>query len=463
MKSVWIRRSGAKRIVVLFGGWGFDERCLNPDAFKNADLLFFYDYRTLDLPALPDFGSYERVYLAAWSFGVWVANLFFDRFPKRKISVAINGSWDPVSDARGIPEKIFRATLQTYDEQAKEKFLARIFGSYPLFGELKKYAPEAPAREQRQELAALAEHFKKYPQTPRDWTRAIASPSDKIFPIKSMLCAWGEKLEKSGSAHYPEEMFLLDFFKNADEIFRLRDSFKKSSSSYVKNAVVQEQTAEKLAGLALEYAGSAAKDILELGCGTGFLTRLMLDKFPSAKISAIDICENLGECLSDKPQRVSFILSDARSAEFPKGVDMVASASFLQWIPDRAPLFFKCERALKSGGILALSTFGPKNLSEIRELCGSGLEYPALEELSSEIRKAGLELLFSKDETRMLEFASVSDVLRHLKLTGVNGAHRRFWTPGTFEKFKMEYEGKFPLDNGVSLTYNPIYIIAKKG
>ncbi len=464
MRSVWIKKSGAKRLVVLFGGWGFSENCLNPDAFKDADLLFFHDYRTLEMPSLPDFAPYDKVYLAAWSFGVWVANMFFDRFPKRKISIAINGSWDPVSDTRGIPEDIFRATLNSYDERAKKKFLARIFGSYSRMEELLKYAPHAPADDQKLELAALDRFFKENPQTPKDWTRAIASPADKIFPISSMRNAWGDKLEISGNAHYPAEIFLVDFFKNCEDIFNLRNSFQRASKSYAENAVVQKSIALNLSKMISEVAEKGAERIIELGSGTGFLTKQLLEAFPSARIDAIDLCQSPEDpILKEAGQRICFISADAQSVAFAKNVDIISSASFLQWISNRRQLFCKCKNSLKEGGILAFSTFGPNNLIQIKSLCSSGLEYASLETLKEELQTCGFEILLAKEQNQELLFPTVKDVLKHIKLTGVNGAHKRFWTPRTFERFRREYAARYSAGSGVYLTYNPIYIIAKKG
>ena len=54
-------------------------------------------------------------------------------------------------------------------------------------------------------------------------------------------------------------------------------------------------------------------------------------------------------------------------------------------------------------------------------------------------------------------------LLYHLKQTGVTGTCNRAWTRSKLSLFCQEYERLFsPGKGSVSLTYHPIYIIAKK-
>ena len=86
------------------------------------------DYRNLTFDA--DLSAYQSVTLVAWSLGVWVAEqLFADESSvhwERKI--AINGTGYPVHDTEGIPEAIFRGTLENLTPDGIRRFNRRMCG-----------------------------------------------------------------------------------------------------------------------------------------------------------------------------------------------------------------------------------------------------------------------------------------------------------------------------------------------
>ena len=74
-----------------------------------------------------------------------------------------------------------------------------------------------------------------------------------------------------------------------------------------------------------------------------------------------------------------------------------------------------------------------------------------------------LRLRHVSEETATLHFPTPTDVLRHLKLTGVTGTEKRIWTRTHLQAFAENYIRLFgQADGQVTLTYHPIYIIAQK-
>ncbi len=117
------------------------------------------------------------------------------------------------------------------------------------------------------------------------------------------------------------------------------------------------------------------------------------------------------------------------------------------------------------GGVLLLSTFGPSNLSEIRQLTGQGLDYTPsmqvahwLDALAPSVRV--------EEELYPLSFASPREVLLHLKRTGVTAtttASDGFWTASKLRAFEEAYQRLFASPTGgVSLSYHPIYLMAER-
>lgn len=91
--------------------------------------------------------------------------------------------------------------------------------------------------------------------------------------------------------------------------------------------------------------------------------------------------------------------------------------------------------ALNEQGWLCFSTFGPKNLIEIKELTGQGLNYWNLENWNSALTQAGFEILHLAQSETQLYFDSPKAVLQHLKATGVTATAQHRWTKQFYSSF----------------------------
>lgn len=268
--------------------------------------------------------------------------------------------------------------------------------------------------------------------------------------------------------------------------------FARARATYGREALVQRQVAEKMVHLltrSLLATGVEAvrlphhfHHIVELGCGPGCLSRLLCQTFRPETLLLNDLCPEMGELVQDLcasvraqagggqhetgggtcPPAVSFQSGDAEALVFPADTDLIISCSTLQWFARPAEFFHRCYLALPPGGMLALSTFGPDNLRETKALTGGGLTYLPLGQLQAMLAQ-DFQLIHSEEERITLSFATPLDVLRHLKLTGATGTDRRAWTRARLDRFCADYVRQFQdADRQVSLTYHPIYLIAKK-
>lgn len=244
------------------------------------------------------------------------------------------------------------------------------------------------------------------------------------------------------------------------------------------------------------------RHIVEFGCGTGCYSRLLLHALQPETLLLNDLCPEMRECICDllpageplphKPllyddkvelygakvplekakvplygnplisPAVSFLPCDAETLDFPQGTDLITSCSTLQWFADTERFFTRCHHFLSDGGILAFSTFGKRNMQEIHTLTGHGLEYFSLEELKA-LLSSRFEVLYAEEEIVSLPFGTPLEVLQHLRQTGVTGTEKRVWTRGRLQSFCEEYIRMYGKDDrSVSLTYHPIYVIARK-
>lgn len=95
---------------------------------------------------------------------------------------------------------------------------------------------------------------------------------------------------------------------------------------------------------------------LEIGCGTGVFTELVLDTCAPATVVAVDPSAAQIELARNKPvaQRADFRVADAQTLPFSDGdFDVVASALVINFIPDRHRAIAEMRRVGHPGGVVA--------------------------------------------------------------------------------------------------------------
>ena len=239
-------------------------------------------------------------------------------------------------------------------------------------------------------------------------------------------------------------------------------NFADALDTYDANAVVQRTVAEEMVGLMRIAGFPDGATIYEVGAGTGLLTRMIFREFSPSRIVANDLCLEACPRLKAISDRVEFLPGDAERLPVPAGCAHVASCSAIQWFSDIGGFFSNMAAGLGRGGYLAFSAFGPENLVEIRELAGAGLDYLALKAYVVLLECAGFEVLHSVERREATWHRSVADLLRHIRGTGTGGVASEKWSAARTRRFCVEYAERFPQDGGVSLTYHPMYFVARK-
>lgn len=239
--------------------------------------------------------------------------------------------------------------------------------------------------------------------------------------------------------------------------------FSRAVESYNREAVAQRQIAHRMSDMLNRYLPRPCSRILEIGSGTGFLTRRLMDTLHPETLVLNDICQEMSTCFNDLlgSGRATFLAGDAETLSFPKGQDLIVSCSALQWFVSPEQFFERCNVLLKHEGYFAFTTFGRDNLKEITSVTGSGLHYRSLEELKEALH-IHYDIVSAREERISLSFDTPLNVLYHLKHTGVTAIRQQQWTKGDLQEFCDNYARLFSNGNSVTLTYHPIYIIAKK-
>ena len=100
-------------------------------------------------------------------------------------------------------------------------------------------------------------------------------------------------------------------------------------------------------------------------------------------------------------------------------------------------------------------------MQEIASIEDVGLSYNTLGELEI-IAGRYFDITASRENEQRIEFSSPEALLHHIRQTGVNGLQRRSWTKSRYRHFLSEYSKLFSCENGVYLTYHPLYCCLKK-
>jgi len=111
--------------------------------------------------------------------------------------------------------------------------------------------------------------------------------------------------------------------------------------------------------------------LLEPGCGAGTLTALLADRYPEARICAVDAAEEMIRIARERVahERVTFMTAlfedlDLASESF----DLIASNMSLHHVVDKLPFYKHLRRALRPGGWLVFGDEVTAAIPRVEEL-----------------------------------------------------------------------------------------------
>ena len=241
----------------------------------------------------------------------------------------------------------------------------------------------------------------------------------------------------------------------------VRQRFARGLHSYVENAHIQRECAERLIFELSAVAGTDYDRIFEFGAGAALLTEMIAESLHYNKLLVNDLAPEAREYVTAAAE-CEFIPGDVEHLDaVPCDLDLILGNAAFQWLQEPAVALRRFADHLKIDGILAFSTFGPRNLEEIADITGVTLNYLP----SAELRKLlweNFEILCFHENVHHLEFADPKAVLRHLKDTGATGVNGRVWTKSAIRDFEEKYQDFYRYGTGVRVSYHPVVVIAKR-
>ena len=238
--------------------------------------------------------------------------------------------------------------------------------------------------------------------------------------------------------------------------------FAKAGQSYTEHAVAQQQVSQQLCELMQQYCPAHLSHVLEIGCGSGNLTKQVAAHFQVDQFYLNDLYPQVQQHFNQNLP-IQWMIGDVETLILPQGLEAIVSSSAMQWIVNLPKLLQRCHDALKPQGWLCFSTFGPDNFNEMKQLTGQGLEYWSIEDWQQHLIQTGFEIIILDADHIQMQFESPKAILKHLKATGVTGtADQQRWTKSSLLQFYQDYLQFQTVEGQYSLTYHPVYCVARR-
>jgi trans-aconitate 2-methyltransferase len=110
--------------------------------------------------------------------------------------------------------------------------------------------------------------------------------------------------------------------------------------------------------------------VLDAGCGSGRVTRLLLDRLPRGRVIAVDASPDM---VARAREELAGLAADVREADLAElrlhdgeRVDAVFSNAVVHWVPDHAALFAALAGALRPGGRMSIQCGGEGNTAAMK-------------------------------------------------------------------------------------------------
>lgn len=160
--------------------------------------------------------------------------------------------------------------------------------------------------------------------------------------------------------------------------------------------------------------------VIDAGCGTGRVTRLLAERLPRGRVIGVDASGSMIRLARENlDSRVELIVSDLLGFDPPEQVDLVFSTATFHWIRDHDRLYRAIRGWLRPGGRLAAQFGGRGNVQDIVDAIVSasgrdpfarylrGFEhpwvFPSAEEATEELERAGFVDVRCELEERWFE------------------------------------------------------------
>jgi malonyl-CoA O-methyltransferase len=253
----------------------------------------------------------------------------------------------------------------------------------------------------------------------------------------------------------------------------IEQRFSAAAETYDRHARPQLTLAQSVLSMLPEIY---PEQILELGSGTGQLTRLVAERFPDVRIDAIDIAEKMIKHsraqFSHLPQ-INWIVDDAQTYWGGDRYPLIVSSSALHWVTDLRTTCENIFQCMEPGGTFALGMMLAGTLKELHGLRQEiapektpALTLPTYEETVASLSAVGFRIERKKHSEEHILYDDAKTFLKAIHEQGVTGgkvsAGNAPLTRTELSRLVADYQENHASADGVYATYETATFLLTK-
>ena len=258
----------------------------------------------------------------------------------------------------------------------------------------------------------------------------------------------------------------------------VRRSFGQAAGDYDSHAFLQREIADRLFER-LDYIKMQPLTALDIGCGTGYATAKLRERYADANILGLDIAPQmlaaaqgrmkpapwLQRLMRQAPQQ-AWLCGDAEALPLnAETIDLAISNLTLQWC-DPQQVAKEVARVLRPEGLFMFTSFGPDTLKELRAAFRAIDDKPHvnrfvdMHDIGDMLVEAGFADPVMDQEIVTLTYPEIAPLLKELKGIGahnvLNGRSTGLMGRARWQRMVAAYES-FRKDGRLPATYEVVY------
>ncbi|MFT6030064.1 MAG: malonyl-CoA O-methyltransferase [Oleiphilaceae bacterium] len=205
----------------------------------------------------------------------------------------------------------------------------------------------------------------------------------------------------------------------------IAQSFGLAANTYDSVAHFQRWVGEKLME---KIPDCSPETIVDLGCGTGYFSESLSNKYPNASYIGMDLSESMARfAKGHHVSEYSWVTGDAESLTFRDGsIDLIFSSLAIQWCANLPLLMKEIKRVLSPKGIFVFSTLLDGSLAELKSAWSEVDDHQHVndfflkEDYQQAVLESGLAIKLLSEETKILKYQKLTELMRELKELGAH-------------------------------------------
>jgi malonyl-CoA O-methyltransferase len=250
---------------------------------------------------------------------------------------------------------------------------------------------------------------------------------------------------------------------------KIRQSFSDAATQYEILTSMHNEIGHELVKkvIPIEQCGR----ILDVGMGTGRMTRRLSYYFPESKVIGMDFASGMIEEAKKKQEKHLIIQADARGLPFQnESIDIIVSNLAYQWIENLTDAFGQCHRSLKQDGVFCITLFGRETFRELFESIDAVSKQEckikrlaSVQNVEQAVKGAGFKNIEVDYERIKTHFPDLKSLLKWIKDIGANCLDKNvFIGKDMLSSVDRYYEEHYKDRLGIYATLEVIWVKAAK-